>query len=101
METETISLDDLENLDVGGESSFVVEALKEPAFYTVKDVSAVQTEWGAKVLFRIEDKNGYGCILSNWNFISRERFKALDLKGKRIKLSPIEGNKKKVKLEVA
>ena len=100
MEETTIKPEDLENIEVGGESYVNVELHTEKKVYEVTDVNGYKTKFGNKIVFRILDMNGFAYLLSNWNFISKDKFKPLDLLGLKIRLSPIKSNTKKLLLEI-
>lgn len=101
IEEKQISLEELQNIDIGGNSvqSLYVESLTKPCKYLVKDLKAVSTEWGVRVDYFIEDDVSEWRI-SSWNIIMKGKIKALDLVGKNIELSQSKVNPKKMLLEV-
>ena len=83
--------------EVGGEYYPKLELanIKEPTKFHVVDAIAKKTKWGVRVDYVIEDKE-YRHTLSSWNFMSKKKFKAADLVGLDIILTPL--NDKKVML---
>jgi len=86
--------------EIGGEyfSRLDVEMIKVPTKFKVESATAKVTTWGNRIDFVISD-GAFKYTLSSWNFVSKNKFKPLELINKDIFLKPY--NKKKLMLEIA
>lgn len=103
METKTITLEQLQLEDLGGNDVqiFKVDSIKGPTKFSVKDVTGEKTEWGIRADYTIvtADKMTEYKI-SSWNIVSKGKMKVTDIIGKEIQLSPSKNFPKKVELVV-
>lgn len=85
---------DINDVEVGGNAITYIDTrnLEKPLKYMVKNAEMENTEWGARIKYIVVDDYGE-YYLSSWNFVSKQKFKATELIGKTIILTPQKDKK--------
>ena len=85
---------DINDIEVGGNAITYIDTrnLEKPLKYMVKNAEMENTEWGARIKYIVVDDYGE-YYLSSWNFVSKQKFKATELIGKTITLTPQKDKK--------
>ena len=85
---------DINDVEVGGNAITYIDTrnLEKPLKYMVKNAEMENTEWGVRIKYIVVDDYGE-YYLSSWNFVSKQKFKATELIGKTIILTPQKDKK--------
>lgn len=96
-----ISLEELQDADIGGNliQTLYADTLTQPKKYMVKNAIGINTEWGVRIDYIVEDEYSEYKV-SSWNIITKEKIKALDLIGKNIELIQSKILPKKMELKI-
>ena len=98
IEERQMTQEELDTHESGGTQRLDASNVTTILTYVVKSFTGTKTQWGCRIDYLIGDDFS-DFILSDWNFTSKKKYKAFELVGKKITLSPTK-NEKKVLLNV-